>query len=302
MSFNSKEKSTIESEAISTIRGFRDGYAKFKERTAIDQCSKGMITGYGRSIANVALHFGRVPHEVGVDEINGYLYRIATHDGMSASYFKLAVYGLRYWFRLHGMEEKAIAMPSIKREFKLPVVLSKQECKELFKAPRSLKHRYLLAFAYAGGLRMNELRLLKISDVDVHRKQVHIYLGKGRKGRYVTLSNFLIERFEHYLSEVKPQKYLFEGLTPGEAMGSRSIQYVIKEALLKTTIRKEVSMHTLRHSFATHLLEDGIDIHSIQLLLGHSHINTTIIYLHVAQVKTRLAHSPLDSLYGKQLG
>jgi site-specific recombinase XerD len=302
MSFNSKEKSTIESDAISTIPGFRDGYAKFKERTTIDQCSQGMITGYGRSIASVALHFGRVPHDVGVEEINGYLYRIATHDGMSVSYFKLAVYGLRYWFRLFGMEEKAIAMPSIKRELKLPVVLSKQECKELFKAPRSLKHRYLLAFAYAGGLRMNELRLLKISDVDVHRKQVHIQLGKGRKGRYVTLSNFLIEKFEHYLSEVKPQKYLFEGQTPGEPMGERSIQYVIKEALMKTTIRKNVSMHTLGHSFATHLLEDGIDIHSIQLLLGHSHINTTIIYLHVAQVKTRLAHSPLDSLYGKQLG
>ena len=200
------------------------------------------------------------------------------------------------------MEEKAIAMPTIKKEQKLPVVLSKQECKELFKAPRTLKHRYLLAFAYAGGLRMDELRLLKISDVDVHRKQVHIQLGKGRKGRYVTLSNFLIEKFDYYLREVKPEKYLFEGLTPGEPMGQRSIQYVIREALLKTTIRKEVSMHTLRHSFATHLLEDGIDLHSIQLLLGHSDIRTTIVYLHVAQIRTHLAHSPLDSLYGKQLG
>jgi len=107
-------------------------------------------------------------------------------------------------------------------------------------------------------------------------------------------------RFNNYLQEVKPQLYLFEGLTPSEPMGERSIQYVINEALQKTTIKKAVSMHTLRHSFATHLLEDGIDIHSIQRLLGHSDIRTTIIYLHVAQVKPRFAHSPLDTLYTKK--
>jgi integrase/recombinase XerD len=107
---------------------------------------------------------------------------------------------------------------------------------------------------------------------------------------------------DKYLKDVKPQVYLFEGQTAGEPMGERSIQYVIKEALQKTNIRKAVSMHTLRHSFATHLLEDGIDIHSIQHLLGHSDIRTTIIYLHVVQIKTRLAHSPLDRLYNQPLG
>ena len=159
------------------------------------------------------------------------------------------------------------------------------------------KHRFMLAFSYAGGLRMNELRMLKIADVYLDRKQIHIRLGKGKRDRYVVLSNLLIQKFEAYLKEVKPQVYLFEGLTPAQPMGARSIQYVIVEALQKTSIQKQVSMHTLRHSYATHLLEDGIDIHSIQRLLGHSDIRTTIIYLHVAQVKTRLAHSPLDSLY-----
>jgi site-specific recombinase XerD len=188
-------------------------------------------------------------------------------------------------------------MPSIKKEEKLPTVLSKQECRELFKMPRWFKHRYLLTFAYAGGLRMNELRLLKISDVDLQRKQIHIRQGKGKKDRYVVLSNLLAQKFQQYLDEVKPQVYLFEGQIAGQPMGERSIQYIINEALKKSTIKKEVSMHTLRHSFATHLMEDGIDIHSIQRLLGHSDIRTTIVYLHVAQVKPRLAHSPLDSLY-----
>ena len=302
MSFNKKDYTTLVTQAKLGVAGFSQAYQKFIERVTIDQCSKGLITNYGRSMAIIALHFNRVPHHVSVDEINSYLYSITVHQKLSVSYFKQAVFGLRYWFRLFGMEDKAIAMPSIRKEEKLPVVLSKQECKELFKAPRSLKHRYLLAFAYAGGLRMNELRMLKISDVDLDRKQVHIRMGKGKKSRYVVLSNLLIQTFTKYLNEVKPQVYLFEGQTVGEPMGERSIQYVIKEALQKTSIRKEVSMHTLRHSFATHLLEDGIDIHSIQMLLGHSDIRTTIIYLHVAQVKTRLAHSPLDSLYNQTLG
>lgn len=121
--------------------------------------------------------------------------------------------------------------------------------------------------------------------------------GKGKKDRYVILSNIIADKLPIYLNEVKPKTYLFEGLTPGEPMGERSIQYVVNEAVPKTSIQKNVSMHTLRHSFATHLLEDGIDIYSIQKLLGHSHIQTTIIYLHIAQVKPHLAHSPLDSLY-----
>ena len=107
-----------------------------------------MITNYSRSIAAISLHFNRAPHKISVDEINSYLYRMAQAGTPSMSYFKQAVYGLRHWFKLFGLEDKKIELPSIKKEEKLPVVLSQQECKELFKAPRWLKHRYLLAFAY----------------------------------------------------------------------------------------------------------------------------------------------------------
>jgi site-specific recombinase XerD len=205
---------------------------------------------------------------------------------------------MRYWFRLFGRDELALKLPVIKKEKKLPVVLSKEECKKLFAAPRTLKHRFLLAFAYSAGLRMNELRHIKISDVDTGRMQIRVRQGKGKKDRYVILSKFISARLPKYLGEVKPQVWLFEGQTPGEVMGERSIQYVIGEALQKTDIQKSVSMHTLRHSFATHLLEDGVDIYSIQHLLGHSHLSTTIIYLHIAQVLPKTAKSPLDSLYG----
>lgn len=140
-----------------------------------------MITNYSRSIAAIALHFNRVPHQISADEINNYLYRMAQEGTPSMSYFKQAIYGLRHWFKLFGLEDKKIELPSIKKEEKLPVVLSQQECKKLFKAPRLLKHRYLLAFAYSAGLRMNELRMLKISDVDLDRMLIHVRFGKGKK-------------------------------------------------------------------------------------------------------------------------
>ena len=297
MTFKKKDYYTIVQQAQDAVPGFRDSYAKFIERVTIDQNSPSLIINYGRNLAHLALHFSRVPHLVSTDEINSYLYQLTVHQQQSISYFKQTVYGLRYWFRLFQLDDRALKLPVIKKTFSLPVVLSKEECKELFKAPRLLKHRFLLAFAYGGGLRMNELRLTKIADVDLDRKQIHIRMGKGKKDRYVVLSDLLASKFQFYLTQLKPSVYLFEGQTPGQPMGERSIQYVITEALQKTEIKKSVSMHTLRHSFATHLLEDGIDIHSIQRLLGHSDIRTTLVYIHIAQVKPRLAHSPLDSLY-----
>lgn len=298
MTFKKENYTTTLQKAKMMVPGFREAFSRFEERLVLDQCSKSMLSNYGRNLAHLALHFGQVPHEVSVDEINSYLYRLTVHENYSESFFKQTVFGLRYWFRLFDMDDKALKMPVIKKRETLPTVLSKEECKQIFAAPRTLKHKFLLAFAYAGGLRMNELRMLKIVDVDLDRKLVHIRQGKGKKDRYVILSDFLANRFNAYLQEVKPQVYLFEGLTPGQEMGERSIQYVINEAVKKTDIKKDVSMHTLRHSFATHLLEDGVDIYSIQRLLGHADIRTTIVYLHVAQVLPKVAHSPLDTLYG----
>lgn len=129
-----------------------------------------------------------------VEEINTYLYQLTVHENYSESFFKQTVFGLRYWFRLFGMEETALRMPIIKKKKALPEVLSQEECKALFKAPRGLKHRFLLAFAYSAGLRMNELRHIKISDLDLNRKQIKVRMGKGRKDRYVILSEFIIQK------------------------------------------------------------------------------------------------------------
>jgi site-specific recombinase XerD len=280
------------------VPGFADAFQLFEQQVKIQQLSRGLLTNYGRSIAYVAIHFNRLPHLVSIDELNAYFYRATEVEGRSISYFKHAVFGLRFWFRLFGMDDHALKLPSIRKNNTLPVVLSKEECKILFKAPQTLKHRFLLAFAYGCGLRMNELRLLKISDVDLHRQMVHIRQGKGKKDRYVILGHMLSDRFNTYLAKANPRVYVFEGQIPGEPMGERSIQYVVNEALKRTEIKKQVSMHTLRHSYATHLLEDGVDLHSIQRLLGHADLRTTMVYLHVAQIRSKPIHSPLDSLYG----
>ncbi len=298
--YGNKKRSytTYVAKAKSLVPGFRNDYQLFVERVSIDQKSKSLVCNYGRSLAAVALHFQQSPHHLSVEEINGYLYRCTQQEGLSLSYFKHTVYALRHWFRLFGLDEKAIRLPSIRREEKLPVVLSRGEVKELISHASSFKHKFLLAIAYGSGLRMNELRLLKISDIDIQRKQVHVRNGKGRKARYVVLADLTADRLEAYLHKVNPQVYLFEGLTAGQPMGERSIQYVISEALKKSSIRKDVSMHTLRHSFATHLLEQGVDIHSIQRQLGHADLRITMRYLHVAQLRPFPMHSPLDRLYG----
>jgi site-specific recombinase XerD len=252
----------VVAQAQDMVPGFKEGYQKFKQEVVLKGLSKGLLINYGRSVAHVALDFRHSPESVLAEEINCYLYRKAVEDEVCESYLKHTVFGLRMWFRLHGQEEEAIKIPVMKHRFTLPEVLSKVECKELFKAPKSFKHRFLLAFTYSTGMRLSELRFVKISDIDTDRLQVRIRQGKGKKDRCVVLS-----------------------------------QNIMMEALKKTTIRKQVSLHTLRHSFATHLLEDGVDLYTIQHLLGHNQISTTITYLHIAQVLPKVAKSPLDTLY-----
>jgi site-specific recombinase XerD len=248
-------------------------------------------------VAHLALHFGCCPQSVSVEEINSYLYHRAIDEKVCESYIKHTVFGVRMWLRMYGKDEEAIRIPVMKKSHSLPEVLSKSECKELFKAPKSFKHRFLLAFAYSTGMRLNELRFVKISDIDIERMQVRIRQGKGKKDRYVILSQYIKTKLPSYLESRKPEIYLFEGNTPGHEMCERSIQNIMAEAVKKTNIRKQASLHTLRHSFATHLLEDGVDLYTIQNLLGHSQIRTTITYLHIARVLPKTAKSPLDTLY-----
>jgi len=264
-----------------------------------------MFANYSRYLAKVAIYFGNVPTLVPIENLNQYLYQLQQqYDSPSAAYFKFTVYGLRFAFKMEGMRDKYIALPTIKKDKKLPVVLSRNEVRHMVEVTKLRKHRVLLFLFYGCGLRCGETRNLKLCDLDFDRKMLHVRCGKGRKDRYVPIGKILISELKKYIREEKCLEWLFNGKPVGRAGGDfdsrysqRGIQWAVKQTAKNAGILKLVSVHTLRHTFATHLLEDGLDIVSIKELLGHVKIETTLLYLHVAQYERKRFFSPLDTLY-----
>jgi integrase/recombinase XerD len=267
--------------------------------------SESTLKSYALHLAQIALHFNQLPTELDIDQIHDYLYLMQQrHNTPSDSYFKFTVYGLRFAFRLAGLNDKRIELPSIRHEKKLPVVLSREEMKRLLKAPKLLKHRILIGLLYGCGLRCAEVRGIRLNHLDFDRRMLHVYQGKGKKDRYVPLSPILIRGLKQYIYSEQPQIWLFNGKPEGQKGGDfdsrysqRGVQWAISQACKSAGIAKDVSVHTLRHTYATHLLEDGLDIVSVKDLLGHECIETTMIYLHVAASGKRNPFSPLDTLY-----
>ncbi len=180
-------------------------------------------------------------------------------------------------------------------EKKLPTVLSEQEVGNLLNATENLKHKTILMLCYSAGLRLSELINMKIKDIDSSRMQVRIKQAKGKKDRYSLLSVKLLQVLREYFKKYKPKEWLFEGATGG-LYSARSIQLIMHDATLKAGITKKVSVHTLRHSFATHLLENGTDLRYIQSLLGHESSKTTEVYTHITTKGFDQIKSPLDKL------
>lgn len=296
-SFRTKGE-TIIAKACRTVPGFAETYQTFERTLTLRQRSKSAMQNYGRSIAKVALHFGIDPVDLSIEQINDFLYTmLKTSTSPSKSYFRHTVYGLKCLFKIMGKEEKALKMPPIRNNETVPVVLSGDEIRRLLSLTANLKHRVLIGLLYGSGLRMNEARKVKIVDLDSQRLQLRVVQGKGRKDRYVVLSKLLVKGISEYLAKEKPQVYLFNGQTPGEPMGERSIQWIINEAVERAGIKKPTTCHTFRHTFATHLLENGADLFSIKEQLGHARIETTLVYLHIAQFTPKRVKSPLDDLY-----
>ena len=276
-------------------------YEKVKTNVLLSGKSESTLNNYTKTTAKLSLHFGCTPLELTDAQINDYLLMLRDNayenNAPSLSYFKHTVYGLRYLFRLVGREDKAIRLRSIKKIKELPTVLSRAECRRLFKVPKLLKHRVLLSLIYSSGLRCAEARSLELRDIDFDRMQIHIRQGKGKKDRYVPLAKHMVRGLKKYYKACQPVKYVFNGQAVGSQMSQRGMQWAIQEAVKKAGITKRVHLHTLRHSYATHLIEDGLDVYTIQHLLGHENIQSTLIYLHVAHKVEKIAHSPFDTLY-----
>lgn len=266
--------------------------------------SKSTLTNYTRCLAHLALHYKKSPELLDKESINDYLFHCKNHQNSpSESFFKHTIYGLRAIYKILGMDQRKVQLPEIKKDKSLPVVLSLEEVRKLIATPKYLKHRLMIATLYGCGLRSYELCALKISDVDFDRKMVFVKKQKGRQDRYVPLSDHLARGLKKYLTSEKPHMYLFNSQVTDNGkplpITVRAIQWVIKENRRKIGTSKQITAHTLRHSFATHLLESGLNLIALKELLGHARIETTLIYLHVSNTGSSKKYSPLDLLYNK---
>lgn len=216
---------------------------------------------------------------------------------LSNSFQNQVVNGLKLFFRVvqnRKVDIDVIERP--RREHKLPNVLSKEEVKAILSAPRNIKHRMMLSLIYACGLRRSELLNLTLKDIHSDRNLLVIRQSKGNKDRIVPISDPLIQSLRAYYLDYKPKHWLFEGQKEGEKYSNRSLELVLKKSIIIANIKKPVSLHWLRHSYATHLLESGTDLRFIQELLGHKSSKTTEIYTHVSQKSIQQIRSPFDDL------
>jgi integrase/recombinase XerD len=247
---------------------------------------------YVRQVEQLAMHYGKSPDQLGAEEVRAYLLILIRRDA-SCNQFNVSRCALRFFYRVTLKREfPVLEMMGAKRPKKLPVVLSQNEVAQLLAAVKKLRPRAILTTLYATGLRVSELVALRATDIDSQRMVIRVRQGKGNKDRYVMLSPKLLELLREYWKKRRPKECLFP-------VTSRCVQLMCAAMARKAKLAKRVSPHTLRHSFATHLLENGENIRKIQVLLGHRSVQTTARYLHVSMETITSTCSPLDRLETK---
>lgn len=252
----------------------------------------------------MALYFQCLPTELDPEQVKDYLYELQQRSHTpSQTYFKHTVYGLRFLLKTEGLPYEHLHLPAIARGEKLPVILSRQEIWGMLKHAQLLKHKLLIGLLYGCGLRCMEVRNIELKHLDFDRHLLHIVQSKGNKDRYVPLSEHLLRGIRSFISSTHPKKYLFEGAGNPEGKdfdgrySQRGVQWAVKTIAKKAGILKEVHTHMLRHTYATHLLEDGVNIMTVQKMMGHVNIESTMIYLHVCQTPDQFPNSPLDKVF-----
>jgi len=250
---------------------------------------------YLREVSNLAKYFNKSPEELGEKEVKEYLVHLLKDRKISGGTYKYYVSGIKFLYRTTLKREgvvDAIQYPKSRR--KLPVVLDLSEVEALFSVTENLKHKAILMITYSSGLRISEATRLKITDIDSKRMMVRVQQGKGGKDRYSILSHAALECLRQYWRKYHPKDWLFEGQKKDKHISISSIHQIFHAAKKRAGITKPASVHTLRHSFATHLVEAGTSLHHVQLLQGHRSPNTTTVYLHVSRLNLAQVTSPLD--------
>jgi site-specific recombinase XerD len=267
----------------------------------IQDLSERTFQNYTPQLAKVVLEFGCMPEELNDEQLQGFLYQVSVNDRIQGwSSKKMLICALRFYFRAISQPGRALILPSNKTEKRIPKVLSEQQMKQIILAPELLRHRVLLATLYGLGIRAGELLNICWSDINFDRKQIVIRKTKGGSQRILPLGLALLKALIA-LREEACSDYVFASPRTRAKPAFRSIKWVIDKAMQALGMNSRgISPHVFRHTYATHLLEMGLDIYSVKNLLGHVKIETTLIYLHVAQLHPKASFSPLDILMGER--
>lgn len=276
---------------------------QFIEKMEMDLQLRGYSTRtqdtYIKHIKRFAKFFNKPLINLCEDDVREYLHHIISVRKLSCSYVNSAYSAIKFFYEITlGLDWNMKNIPRIKKVKKLPTILSYAEIKRIFDVTSNLKHKSILMTTYSAGLRVSEVAHLKVSHIDSSNMQIFVSQGKGNKDRYSLLGNANLSILRKYYKIFRPGTWLFPNDLTGNPLTTRTIQKVFKDATRKAGISKDVSIHSLRHSFATHLIKSGVDLCTIQKLLGHTNIQTTSIYLHLSNKDVLSVLSPLDTLVG----
>jgi site-specific recombinase XerD len=252
---------------------------------------------YVKAVEGLAKHYWRSPDRISGEEVRDYLHHLLVKRKLAWSSCNVAACGLSFFYKnVLQQASFCLELPPRKRPKKQPEVLAREEVRQLLDAVSNPKHRALLMTTYGGGLRVSEVVNLKVRDIDSKRKVIRVTQGKGWKDRQTILGERLLEELRAYWNVDQPSMWLFPGSNINKAMVRGTAQKIYYNAKEAAGIRRAGGIHTLRHSFATHALEDGVDSSLIQKMMGHAHISTTTNYFHISQRHMEKVKSPLDTL------
>lgn len=253
-------------------------------------------SAYVQAVARFARHFKTSPDKLGPEDVRRYLLYLVNERHAAWSTYNVSLCALRFFYhKTLGRPALLDGIPCPKEPKRLPVILSREEVARFLAASVHLKSRVMLTLAYAAGLRVSEIVALRVEDIDSQRMLIRVRQAKGQKDRYVMLSPRLLELLRAYWKRTRPQQYLFTART-GKPLVIRTVIVICQRTLRRSGLKKRVTIHTLRHTFATHLMESGVDLRTIQVLLGHRNLKTTAIYTAVSVERIVSLASPLDAL------
>jgi integrase/recombinase XerD len=267
------------------------------EHMQVRNFSENTQRSYLQQVSGFAKYFGRSPDELGPDEIHAYQVYLTNERKLAPGSLSIIAAALRFLYKVTLQCDWVDAqIPLPKTPYRLPVILSPEEVAHFLASVASLKHRTILITAYAAGLRVTEATRLKVTDIDSQRMMIRVHQGKGQKDRYVMLSPQLLEHLRAYWKASRPTHWLFPGERPGRPITRYAVEQACQKAHRVSGIQKPITPHSLRHAFATHLLEQGTDVRRIQLLMGHRSLASTARYLKVATTTVCATTSPFDLL------